>query len=272
MKTRIILLTDFSPQSENLLAFAGKLAESIRADLLLVHQVPGMVPALADNASRSQIIGFEKEQAMRKLKELAGQIGPLTPSLDYWVSEKPISVLLQELLHQGFDDLILLGLKGTGLLKQTFLGSTATKVIEEVDAITLAVPLKNPSQPHTLTIAVSYRYPLNEAALGKLLTMLKQEIKTIEFITIVTASDVEAESVQYLAGLHERFESLIPSSISVFRGGTAFSEIKAHLQQYQDHMLVVQKGSRTLSDKFFRRFLIHDLVHDGSMPLLVLPL
>jgi nucleotide-binding universal stress UspA family protein len=272
MKTRIILLTDFSPQSENLLAFAGKWAESIGADLLLVHQVPGMVPALADNTSRSQIIGFEKEQAMQKLKELASQIEPSAASLDYWVSEKPISVLLQELLQQDFDDLILLGLKGTGLLKQTFLGSNATKVIEEVNAITLAIPLKKVIQPHALTVAVSYKYPLNEAAFGKLLAMLKQEIKVIEFITIVTASDVEAESVQYLAGLHERFQSLIPSSIRVFRGGNALSEIKAHLRHHQDRMLVVQKGSRTLSDKFFRRFLIHDLVHDASMPLLVLPL
>lgn len=36
-------------------------------------------------------------------------------------------------------------------------------------------------------------------------------------------------------------------------------------------MLVVQKGSRLLTDQLFRQFLINELVYEGQTPLIVLP-
>ena len=38
-----------------------------------------------------------------------------------------------------------------------------------------------------------------------------------------------------------------------------------------DEMLIVQKGSRLLTDQLFRRFLINELVYEGQTPLIVLP-
>lgn len=159
MKKRILTLIDFSSYSENLLSFTDTLANITKAAIVLIHQVPGIVPVLSDDNSRKEIIEIEKHEALKKLKDLASKKIPSQKNIQYLVTQKPLVLLLSEIGSYDSDDLVLAGLKGTGILK-IFLGSTISKLIDDLHLVTIAVPLKTTGLiPEKLIVGIHYRFP-----------------------------------------------------------------------------------------------------------------
>ena len=272
MRTKLIVLIDFSPYSETLLQLASTWSKAIDAVIVLVHKTLGVTPTLADSASSCEIIELEKQEALADLAALAQKFCADTIKITCQVFEKSLLSSLPLLLKQNFHNLILAGLKGTGLLKQIVLGSTALHIIEDLNLALIAVPVKTkPFFPDKIIVALNYRYPLNEHAFLKILAAFQNSITQLEFIAIVTPKDSEAESHCYLKQVNNTNSHDYAASYQVFKGEDAFMEVKAYVQKTQKSILAVQKGSRTLTDQLFRKFLINDLVHDGSIPLIVVP-
>ena len=66
-KNRIIVLIDFSKYTDILLKATHLFADILHADVVLVHQVLGIAPGMADIESREKIIESEKNEAMFNL-------------------------------------------------------------------------------------------------------------------------------------------------------------------------------------------------------------
>lgn len=273
MKKRIITLIDFSSYSENLLNFTDTLADITKADILLIHQIPGLVPALSDDNSRKEIIEIEKSEALKKLKELAREIISSQKNIKYLVTQKPLILILPEIGSYDSDDIVLAGLKGTGILKKIFLGSTISKIIDDLNLVTIAVPLKAKDFiPEKLIIGINYRYPLNKSGLDHLLRTLEGSVKELEFISVITPDDKENETLNYVHQLREDYRVKIPNTkYKIFSGKNAFEEIKNFMPRDNKTFLVLQKGSRSLNDQVFRKFIVNDLIYHGSVPLIILP-
>lgn len=274
MKTRLIVLIDFSPYSDALLHLAGSWCKLLKAHLVLAHKVKGYLPAFAEEEEREKIFKKEKEEALGKLRTLAQENTAVPDTIQYEVFKEDFLTFLPELLkkgkEQGFHDLLFLGLKGTGFLKKIVSGSTATTLIDHLNFPMVAVPIKiNQLLPKRFIVALHDRFPLNQAAFDQVLRSFKNNVQQLEFISV----DTSGESEDYLYQLREHYTNTIPSSYQLFQDTDAdvFEKIKAYVHQQTDSLLVVQKGSRSLSDQVFRKFLINELVHDGSMPLLIIP-
>lgn len=65
----------------------------------------------------------------------------------------------------------------------------------------------------------------------------------------------------------ERYET----KTAIYKGRNRISEIKKVINNKEEELLIVQKGSRLLTDHIFRKFLINELVYEGQTPLIVLP-
>lgn len=272
MKKRIIALIDFSLYSENLIKLAAYLSDAIKAEIILIHQVPGIVPALADVKSRRELIELEKSEALKNLKQVSRKVIPFEKKISYLATERPLSVVLPELGSRDSDDLILLGLKGTGILKKLFIGSTTLKIIEDLNITAIAVPVKTDDlQLERLVIATNYRFPLNKTALDNLLRNFSESVDEILFFSVITPDDDDIETLKYLKELNEYYQDRITSGLKMYEGKNAFEEIKSLMKGDNRSFLVVQKGSRTINDQVFRKFLINDLVYHGSIPLIILP-
>ncbi len=76
---------------------------------------------------------------------------------------------------------------------------------------------------------------------------------------------------KHLNELKEMFSDKYNTSFAIYEGNNPFSDIKKVVNNKIDEMLIVQKGSRLLTDQLFRRFLINELVYEGQTPLIVLP-
>lgn len=267
-KNRIITLIDFSDNSETLIKFSSEFSKIIDSEVVFVHKVPGLSPALADTDIKKQIIAIEKEEAQDQLKALTKKY--YFNAAELFVSEKTILEILDELKSENYFDWAFVGLKGTGVLKKIFIGSTALKVIDDSELLTVAIPIqKEIFIPSRLIVSVYYKYPINIAQFNILLSNLSEQIKEIEFITVITEKDDEDESINYLIQLKLMY-SEYNAAINPFRGKDAFSEIIDHMEDKKDSFLVVQQGSRSLTDSLFRKFLINDLVYSSSIPLIVL--
>ncbi|MDX5422676.1 MAG: universal stress protein [Hymenobacteraceae bacterium] len=272
MKTRFIVLIDFSSYSKFELQLAKCWGDAMGADLLLLHQPLVFAPALTDIETRDEIVQNEVEKATAKLRSFAGQHLENTSRVTYRVATEDLFLALSELLREHYYNLIFVGLKGTGLLKRIFLGSTAIKVIDQVNVPTVAVP-RHPfnMSPESFYVGVNYRYPLNTEALDKLLSLFGDRIKNIKFISIITEKDSRKLAIEYLEDLEEQYGTQWNASYHTFEGDDAFYELKQYMNARTDGVLLVQRGTRSLTDQLFRRFFINELVYDASVPLIVLP-
>jgi nucleotide-binding universal stress UspA family protein len=272
MKTRLFVLLDFSSYTKTLVKLAAAWALKADADVILIHQIPGFAPAFADSKSRRMLIEREIDDARSEAAALEKEYFPFTVATTIEVTDKQLIPFIKSKLSDKYNDLILMGLKGTGVLKQLFIGSHVTGVIDSCNVPVLATPSQYSARlPSRLIVALSYRYPINEAALNKILESYKGGIEHMDFITVIKSEDVNALALDYLDILAKKFAPACSTRFNFFSGDNALEDIKEFVGKDSGALLVVQKGARTLKDKIFRKFVINELVYDGSIPLLVLP-
>lgn len=267
-RNRIIVLVDFSEYSINLINFAFSIAKQIKAKIIFVHQVAGVVPALADEGSRNEILRVEIEEARLKLREFVKE--RIDDEDAFQVSPKPVLSILQELSGELYFDWILAGVKETGTFKRLLMGSTTLAIIDESDYLTMAVPLRNRlAVPQKLLVGVTPKFSLNIDQFENVLFSLKEQLIELEFFTILKDKDDEIAARQNLLDLQVRYASYKPE-IGLYNGNDALSLLKQRVINTEDSFLVLQQGSRSLNDKLFRKFMINELVYGAESPLIVL--
>ncbi len=268
---RLLVLVDFSEFSANLLRYAADWHQQTGAEVVLIHQTSATVPFLADAADRDVVIEHARQEALSALQALAQAAIP-EMAVQYAIVRESLPTALARWLQQPGEYLILLGLKGTGPLRKFFIGSTAIEVIEQVAHTVVALP-KNLRTFHVrqLHVAVSLQYPLNILTLYRLLAFVPPELRALHFFSVVRPGEDARAVDRYLQGLQELFAPHATVSTEKFYDADVAPRIKQLVGTTADSLLVVQKGSRLLTDHFFRRLLINDLVYEGETPMVILP-
>lgn len=266
-KNRIILLIDFSKYTDILCKTALSFVDILNADVVLVHQVSAATPGMASIDSREKIVESAKQEAFYKLTLLSDNFD--SSRVGIRVSEKNILTILEDLADEEYFDWVFAGVKGTGILRKLFIGSTTINVIDNTHLLTVAIPLKEEvAIPRKLIMAVNYKYPFHHQQLHDVLKSLTGTLEQVEFVTVVK-DEHQAPYKAYLDEVLDMFKEYKPSS-KTFESDDAFSEIRDYIRGQKDTYLVVQQGSRTFADTLFRKFMINELVFAGSIPLIVL--
>ncbi|MEQ9216856.1 MAG: universal stress protein [Cyclobacteriaceae bacterium] len=272
MKSRFIILIDFSRYTKNLIRYAYDWSKQANAELLLVHHTTVLTPALTDQATREQITGNTNNEALTRLKALVKELIPPSVEVSYFVSERPLQFTLNQLISGARKNLIFAGLKGTGLLKKLFLGSTVVHIIEEVNNIIVAVPKEISSfSQEKIFIGVTEKHPINTSELDRFLEFIGKKKTCLTFFYLALPNEETQEIEKQLKDLSYLYADRFDTKIKIYEQDNPFKNIKKVINKKEDELLIVQKGSRFLSDQFFRRFLINDLVYLGQTPLIVLP-
>ena len=272
MKKRFIVLIDFSAHSENLIKYAYDWSKQTNAELLLVHETAVLAPVLIDNRSRAEIAQQINAEALEKLKGLTNKILPYGLKVSYDVSENRLQTTIEKYLEEAFDNLILVGLKGTGLLKKIFIGSVANQVIDKTNNIVVAMPKEISRFSHEkIFVAITEKHPLNTPKLAHFLNFFDKENTSLCFFHLAKPNEKNKPMENQLKELSKLFEDKFNTSYEIYDGSSSFSDIKKVINNKIDEILIVQKGSRHLTDQLFRKFLINELVFEGQTPLVVLP-
>lgn len=272
MTKRFILLLDLAPGAVNLLTYAAEWATRCPAEFVLVHRTSVVAPALADVETKRGIVEHAAAEARRELAALARTYLPKGALVHYEVSADPLQRTLERLLAQPYRDLVLVGMKGTGPVEQVLVGSVALEVINSTGNCVVAVPKDvHVSSRITLHVSVSDKYPLNILELNNYLTFLEPGQVRITFFHLAAPGEVAVGMEQRLRELAELFGHRFATDHAVFEGADPFQDIRKVVTDRADEVLVVQRGSRLLTDQLFRKFLLNELVTEGHLPLVVLP-
>lgn len=273
MRKRFIILIDLSERSAGLLRYAGEWAEHAHAELVLVHQPAMIIPALADKAMKEEVLRQARKTADQQLNELRKECLPAQLRVSTVISENNLLLTVKQLLEdRSFDNLIVVGLKGTGLLKQLFIGSVAIQMIERADNTVAAIPKDIIRfSPGKLFVAVSDKHPFNILAFNNFLDFTGSGVETITFFHLAKPNEDTSDVEKHLQDLVKLFSPRIKTTYTLYEGAHSFSNMKEIINAREEETLIVQRGSRLLTDQIFRKFLINELVYEGSTPLIVLP-
>ncbi len=272
MRKRFILLVDFSEYSNNLIKYACNWSKETGAKILLHHQTTVFLPAFAENEAKQEIVQHANKEALQKLKALQKILIPSTVEVSYSVSEIDFHHTLPKLLAEPFENLIFMGLKGTGLLKKIFLGSVALQIIRNTNNIIVAMPKEIDTYSHEkIFIAVGEKKPLNILELNKFLKFIDNNNTNITFFHLAKPNENTTAIKKQLQDLTEMFSEGFNTNYAIYEGDNRLEDIKNVINNKIEELLIVQKGSRILTDQLFRRFLINELVFEGQTPLIILP-
>lgn len=272
MKKRLIALVDLSAHSPGLIRYACDWCVKADAVLHLVHHTVVHAPVMADRDSKRQIADLAKAEARERMRMLAEELVPSSIKVSFSVSTVRLQVMLSQLLAEPFEDLVLVGLKGTGMLKKLFIGTVALEVIEQTHHVVVTMPKDVTAFDHRrIHVAVSELHPLNVTALNSFLDFIDRERTGITFFHLSRADEETTGMEQQLASLAAAYADRFDTSTAIYQGSDPFADIRCVIGGSTDELLIVQKGSRLLSDHLFRRFLINELVYEGKTPLVVLP-
>ena len=272
MKKRFIILIDFSDYTSNLIKYASDWSKQANAELMLVHETIVIAPSLIDSESREQITQQANNAAFQKLKALTDEYIPSSVEVSFFLSESHIQTTLNTLLAQPFENYIFAGLTGTGLLKQILIGSVALQIIENVNNIVIAMPKDVYAFSHEkIFVAVTEKHPLNILELNKVLNLMDEKETCITFFYLAKPKENTTAIEGLLNELAHLFADRYETKTAIYKGRKRIEDIKKVINNKEEELLIVQKGSRLLTDQFFRKFLINELVYEGQTPLIVLP-
>jgi nucleotide-binding universal stress UspA family protein len=272
MKSRFIVLIDFSPHSEQLLRFAHDWSTRADAELLTFHHTMALLPLMTPYETKAALIDRANYEAWERLVKFTENVLPPATSIQHLVSEENMVAVLRELLKKPLSHLVFLGIKGTGLLKKIFIGSQAVNVINGIDNLIVAMPQHAPCcAPDAIHVAVQKTYPLNLVELNEIIRLNGEGESKIIFFSVVTPEDDREATERYLKALTQLYSDKKETAYELYLGDNAWRDLKKIIKQKQNEFIVVQRGSRMFLDQITRKFLINDLVYEGHTPLIIMP-
>lgn len=272
MKKRFIILIDFSDQSENIIKYAYDMSLYTKAELFFIHQTSFLVPSFSDTDSKRDIIKEKNAESLKRLKELVKKYIVDISSVNFHTSEIDIKQTINKLLEQPYEHIIFTGTKRSSKLKRLFIGSKAVQVIDAINNIVLAIPKMLRSFNHQkILIGVSEIHPINILELNKYLSIVEHKKIEITFFSIVKPGENTSNIYKLLNNLVELFAEKFNTNTIIFEGTNPIANIRSIIKSDGTEVLVVQKGSRLMYDKIFRKYLINELVYEGKIPMVVLP-
>lgn len=148
MKT-ILVPTDFSNCSADAIKYAIRFAAKTERKLLFFHSTFLLIPTRSSNFAYLNAVKADKET---KLKLLIKYIDKIYTSLNIKRDEATTKFQVKfgnslvenitEIINEQFIDLIVMGTHGATGFRKVFMGSNATKVIEQSYCPVLAIPHK----------------------------------------------------------------------------------------------------------------------------------
>lgn len=271
MSKRLIVAVDFSPFALEQLRLAAAWQEQYGWETIVLHKIELIFPTLTDRDQRLRLEYDLKREAKSQINELLEEAG-LDINTPTHIFTESLTVFIKDSGKINSEDIVVLGIKGSGSISRYLIGSTTAQLIDQLPNVIIGVPSElRELIPEKLMVSVHYKKGLNTSALQKIIQSLSGKLTKLEFISVITQQDDLDESSQFIENLNSEFSALVETESRLFVGDDALNALKSFYQDFDHSFLVVQKGSRSFTDQLFRKFMINELVYNNFAPLIVLP-
>lgn len=277
---KILVPTDFSPNSKKAIQYAAEIASTTGAAICIVH-IMDIAAAVMSEAIVMQG-SLDKEMIADAEKQLGELVSSTKQVTNGQVESKMVTGLvvdgILEAARETNADMIILGTLGDAGMQEKIFGSITAKVIGRADMPVLAVPLLYEwEQPKSILLAVN-NFQEDPAILYPVIQLAKMFNTPIK--VAVFTNDKNAMAVDYLQNKrdvdlfcnnmqHEHPELKIESQPLY---GDHFEEaIKTYLKTDKTSLLVMLNHKRNFLESLFHRSMTKKMSYHTDIPLLSLP-
>jgi len=208
--SKILLATDFSPESHNALQCALSLSRRYGSKLFVAHAVQAEAVPLPDLMQNNAEQNMARLELTEELKSVPHQT--IVKSGDPWE-------VLSAILADEHVDLIVMATHGRGGFNKLVLGSTAEQVIRHAPCpvLTVGPHVRLPNRDHMGSIL--YATDFSEGSMRALtyaLSLAEQDCSELTMLYVIQAKPFsESELVTWKRHHRDKLKELVPRSVDL---------------------------------------------------------
>lgn len=272
---KILFPTDFSAVSKNAFIYALKLAESINAEIVTMHvyqlpqanyiNVSEYLHEIYDVTELSNFENYKDEVPLLRRIAEDNNLGHIKIShvliLGNLVPE------IKKITENENFDFVVLGTKGATGLKETFFGTIATKVMNDVKALILVIPEHCKYQPIKKILFITQYKSEDTASFIKVMSLSKI------FHAHLDCLRVEATHQEVKKDSREDWNTLIEKQRVAFhsiKGDDVEGIILNFIDSNDINLIIMQVHHRNFFEKLFEISLSKKLAFHIDVPILAI--
>lgn len=264
---KIILPTDFSEGAEKACEYAINLFGESPVTFVLVNSY--VIPTSTSEMliSVNDVLGQSSlENLLRQRNRLTTKFPHIADKLEYLSFNGYLETSLNRLADKGGADLVVMGTSGASGFKRFFIGSNASKVLQEVNCPILTIPFNASSEkPQDIALALDGKYiPTNEvlAPLTEILHLCHAELKPVH----INLPEVPAPSMSWI----EEERALLGFEVENVNSDSVTEGLQVFNRENNIDLLAMIHHKRSFLQQLFKRANSAEMAKLSSIPLLVL--
>ena len=279
---RILIPTDFSPNSKNAIRYALDLFQDTSCQFYILHvNVEGsdFVEKPAYELGTNVLVKKEPKSINKKIKDLEKFISSISSKRKHhnFTTIREHGTFLNSIRKQILEkqiDLILMGTHGASELKEFFTGTRSGDVITKVEADVLVIPDKAKYEGfEKLVFPIDFEITYNDTILQKAANLISSQKTQIKLL-YVTKSHIPLfeEIEQRQKSLVERLSKLLPNPISFQRVASRKIEdgVRIFGESINADLIIMISKDYGLFQKWFLDTAVEEVSFETSIPLLSL--
>ena len=274
----ILVPTDFSPNAFKAIAYASEIAKTTGASLHILHVIePALnMATMQTDTSNKKIIDDRIEKLEQTLKSTAA-VFPEIKLIPFLSGGKVIESILNYAAEKEID-LIVMGTKGAGGLKQFFTGTITSGVVSQTTVPVLTIPASLEICPPEIVLLATNRFEKKETLLNKIFEI--PEIFSAQVHVVVfkeTNGDENADYIynedqlqDYLNILKDGYPEIVFEG-ALLQGEDFEREIEEYCSKAGADMIAMVPYPKSAFEQLFERSETKNMILHTTWPVLAVP-
>ena len=272
---KILFPTDFSDVSNNAFIYALKLADSINAAIITMHvyQLPqanyiNVAEYLHEIYDVTELSNFENyKDEVPILRRIAEENNLEHVKISHALILGNLIHEIQKITQQEHIDFVVMGTNGATGLKETFLGTVATKVMNDVKAVILAIPERCKYQPIKKILFITQYKPEDINSFMKVMAFANIFQSHTDCLRVVSPNhDDKHDNMKDWNTLIEKHDI----TFHTIKGDDVEGIILNFIELHKINMIAMHVYRRNFFEKLFQTSLSKKLAFHIDIPILAI--
>ena len=275
---KILFPTDFSEPANNAFIYALQLADKLKASITTIHvfshpeihiERGGIHPEALEHIYESMDMEeFENyKDSIPALRNIAEQEKLSHVELYHVMQDGPVIPKVLKLAKEGDFDMIVMGTKGAGWVKEIFIGTITAEIMERANCPVLAIPGEARFDGKIDKIAMATEFKKEEKiVLQRVLDL------AANFEAHVYCLNVDLAGIQFYAEKKEEFMNSfkdIPRlHFKTVEGFDIMTALNDYIEKYRMDMICMLIHKRNFIQEFFKYSIPKTMSYHAKTPVL----
>ncbi len=263
---KILVPTDFTPLSDNALAFACQIAKQMKSEIILINIQS--LPANDDASMAIELINTIEDSAKKRLKnqhdEIIKEYEGIKISTHF--SFGIPSLTIKEYLETKEYDLVVIGTKGASGVDKFLFGSVAESISKHASCPVIIVHAETKYRPvkHiAVPIDINYKFGESHQMIQKVVGYAEMFTADLNWFYVNTSKN------DYQGDIHYALEDGKKIDIEIIEGDTVEQGVELYCQTHTLDLLIILKRDYSFVHQLFHKNIFWEILKHQSLPIMV---